>query len=90
MHQVPRFDEVCLMHQGMSKWYKDVCEMSATVQALKDEAPRELELFNEDLQKIKNEKGDYSTIVKATSCLHGQVKGNMPEVSEEFTPFKRR
>lgn len=86
--QGPRFEEVALMQQKVSKMYEDVRKMSAKVQALKDETARELELFKKDLQKMKNEKGDYSVIVNAISGLRSQMKGNMADVSEEFDAIK--
>ncbi|XP_077539476.1 uncharacterized protein LOC144152138 [Haemaphysalis longicornis] len=88
MQQGPRFEEVTLMQQKVTKMYEDVRKMSAKVQALKDETARELDLFKKDLQKMKNEKGDYSVIVNAISGLRSQMKGNMADVSDEFDAIK--
>lgn len=76
------------MQQKVTKMYEDVRKMSAKVQALKDETARELDLFKKDLQKMKNEKGDYSVIVNAISGLRSQMKGNMADVSDEFDAIK--
>lgn len=88
MQQAPWLDEVAMMQQKVNKVHEDVRKMATRMQALKDETARELDVFKKELQKMKNEKGDYSVIVNAISGLRSQMKDNMADVTDEFDAIK--
>ncbi|XP_050027606.1 uncharacterized protein [Dermacentor andersoni] len=88
MQQAPWLDEVATMQQKVNKVHEDVRKMATRMQALKDETARELDIFKKELQKMKNEKGDYSVIVNGISGLRSQMKDNMADVTEEFDAIK--
>uniref|UniRef100_A0A131YY50 BdrC3 n=1 Tax=Rhipicephalus appendiculatus TaxID=34631 RepID=A0A131YY50_RHIAP len=88
MQQAPWLDEVATLQQKVNKVHEDVRKMATGMQALKDETTRELDVFKKELQKMKNEKGDYSMIVNGISGLRNQMKDNMADVTDEFDAIK--
>ncbi|XP_037519389.1 centrosomal protein of 128 kDa [Rhipicephalus sanguineus] len=88
MQQAPWLDEVATLQQKVNKVHEDVRKMATRMQALKDETARELDIFKKELQKMKNEKGDYSMIVNGISGLRSQMKDNMVDVTDEFDAIK--
>ncbi|XP_075751600.1 uncharacterized protein LOC142817790 [Rhipicephalus microplus] len=88
MQQAPWLDEVTTLQQKVNKVHEDVRKMATRMQALKDETTRELEVVKKELQKMQNEKGDYSMIVNGISSLRNQMKDNMADVTEEFDAIK--
>ncbi|KAL1441510.1 hypothetical protein MTO96_008478 [Rhipicephalus appendiculatus] len=88
MQQAPWLDEVATLQQKVNKVHEDVRKMATRMQALKDETTRELDVFKKELQKMKNEKGDYSMIVNGISGLRNQMKDNMADVTDEFDAIK--
>lgn len=88
MPQPQWVEEVSMLQQKVNKVHEDVRKMATNMQALKEETTRELDVFKKELQKMKNEKGDYSVIVNAISGLRSQMKDNMADVTDEFDAIK--